>query len=143
MHTYYLDVLNIRENFFSDYVKKIQVTGSEGDLEIFPHHISLLTSIRPGMVLLITKFNERKCIYLSGGILEVYCNVVTILANIAIRGEDIDENRAKKSKERAERNMKKFRVGCLEYIHASIKFSKALAKLRVIKILKKNFNSIL
>ncbi|MCR3754940.1 MAG: ATP synthase F1 complex subunit epsilon [Candidatus Westeberhardia cardiocondylae] len=137
---FYLDIVNINGNIFSDFVKKIHVTGSEGGLEILPKHISFLTSIKPGMVSIMKKGNSgNEYIYLSGGILEIYCNVVTILADVAIRGEDIDENRAIKSKILAKENMKKFVMGSKYYMNASVKFYEEIAKLRVVKMIKNRY----
>ncbi|RZH78615.1 ATP synthase F1 subunit epsilon, partial [Staphylococcus aureus] len=71
-------------------VKRIQVTGSEGELGIYPQHTPLLTAIKPGMVRVVKTSGEEEVIYLSGGILEVQPTGVIVLADTAIRGRDLD-----------------------------------------------------
>lgn len=94
--TYHLDVVSAEQQMFSGLVEKIQVTGSEGELGIFPGHAPLLTAIKPGMIRIVKQFGHEEFIYLSGGILEVQPGSVTVLADTAIRGQDLDEARAPK-----------------------------------------------
>lgn len=84
--TYHLDVVSAEQQMFSGLVEKIQVTGSEGELGIFPGHAPLLTAIKPGMIRIVKQFGHEEFIYLSGGILEVQHGSVTVLADTAIRG---------------------------------------------------------
>ena len=72
--TYHLDVVSAEQQMFSGLVEKIQVTGSEGELGIFPGHAPLLTAIKPGMIRIVKQFGHEEFIYLSGGILEVQCD---------------------------------------------------------------------
>ncbi len=81
---------------FSGLVEKIRVTGSEGELGIYPGHAPLLTAIKPGMIRIVKQHGHEEFIYLSGGILEVQPGSVTVLADTAIRGQDLDEARARK-----------------------------------------------
>ena len=67
--TYHLDVVSAEQQMFSGLVEKIQVTGSEGELGIFPGHAPLLTAIKPGMIRIVKQFGHEEFIYLSGGIL--------------------------------------------------------------------------
>ncbi len=69
--TYHLDVVSAEQQMFSGLVEKIQVTGSEGELGIFPGHAPLLTAIKPGMIRIVKQLGHEEFIYLSGGILEV------------------------------------------------------------------------
>ncbi|MGL9769211.1 MAG: F0F1 ATP synthase subunit epsilon [Sodalis sp. (in: enterobacteria)] len=138
-NTYHLDVVSAEKQMFSGFVKKIQVTGTEGELGIFPGHASLLTAIKPGMVRIVKEHGNEDYIYLSGGMLEVQPNTVTILADTAIRGEDLDEARAMESKRKAEEHINDFH-GDIDYAQASIELLKALAKLRVIKLIKNRCN---
>ncbi|WP_268597603.1 F0F1 ATP synthase subunit epsilon, partial [Escherichia coli] len=104
--TYHLDVVSAEKQMFSGLVQKIQVTGSEGELGIFPGHAPLLTAIKPGMVRIVKQHGEEEFIYLSGGILEVQPSVVTVLADTAIRGTDLDEARALEAKRKAEEHIR-------------------------------------
>lgn len=134
--TYHLDVVSAEKQIFSGLVEKIQVTGSEGELGIFPGHAPLLTAIKPGMVHIVKEHGNEEYIYLSGGILEVQPSTVTVLADTAIRGKDLDEARAMESKRKAEEHINNSH-GDIDYAQASADLSKALAKLRVIELTKK------
>ncbi|WP_158367339.1 F0F1 ATP synthase subunit epsilon [Candidatus Williamhamiltonella defendens] len=133
--TYLLNVVSVEKNMFSGVVQKIRITGSEGELGIFSGHTPLLTALKPGMVYIINEHGEEEFTYLSGGILEVQPKLVTILADTAIRGEDLDEERVLKSKYDAEANLKKPHAD-IDHTKASIELSKALAKLQIIELIK-------
>ncbi|UDG80239.1 F0F1 ATP synthase subunit epsilon [Candidatus Steffania adelgidicola] len=134
--TYHLDVVSLEKKIFSGLVKKIQVTGSEGELGIFPGHVALLTTIKPGLVRIVKQDDHEEYVYLSGGVLEIQPSTVTVLADTAIRGEDLDEARAIASKRRIEERMYNAHSD-IDYVHAAAELSQALAKLRVIKLIRK------
>lgn len=134
--TYHLDVVSAEKKMFSGLVQKIQVTGSEGELGIFPGHAPLLTAIKPGMVRIVKQHGEEEFIYLSGGILEIQPSVVTVLADTAIRGTDLDEERSLEAKRKAEEHIRSSH-GDIDYAQASAELAKAIAKLRVIELIKK------
>lgn len=134
--TFHLDVVSAESCLFSGEVQKIQVTGSEGELGIYPRHIPLLTAIKPGLIRIVKLDGEEEFIYLSGGILEVQPTVVTVLSDTAIRGQDLDEARALESKRKAEEHIHNSH-GDIDYAQASAELSKAIAKLRVIELTKK------
>lgn len=133
---YHLDVVSAEKRMFSGMVQKIQVTGSEGELGIFPGHAPLLTAIKPGMVRIVKELGEEEYIYLSGGIIEVQPNATTLLADTAIRGEDLDEARALEAKRKAEEHINSSH-GDVDYAQASAELAKAIAKLRVIELTRK------
>ena len=134
--TYHLDVVSAEQQMFSGEVQHIQVSGSEGELGIFPGHAPLLTAIKPGMVRIVKENNSEEFIYLSGGILEVQPTAVTVMADTAIRGDDLDEARALEAKRKAEEHMNKSH-GDVDYAQASAELAKAIAKLRVIELTRK------
>lgn len=134
--TFHLDVVSAENNLFSGEVQKIQVTGSEGELGIFPQHTPLLTAIKPGLIRIVKVDGDEEFIYLSGGILEVQPTIVTVLSDTAIRGQDLDEARAMESKRKAEEHIRNSH-GDVDYAQASAELSKAIAKLRVIELTKK------
>lgn len=135
--TYHLDVVSAEQQIFSGLVEKIQVTGSEGELGIHPGHAPLLTAIKPGMVHIVKQHGHDEYIYLSGGILEVQPGIVTVLADTAIRGSDLDEARSLESKRKAEEHMHQSHSD-VDYAQASAELAKAIAKLRVIELMKKS-----
>ncbi|MBK4775846.1 F0F1 ATP synthase subunit epsilon [Candidatus Pantoea edessiphila] len=134
---YRLDVVSAEKQLFSGFVQKLQVSGIEGELGIYPGHSPLLTVIKPGMIRLIKKNGEEEFIYLSGGIFEVQPSRSIVLADIAIRGTDLDEQRALKAKSKAEQQIKDKHKD-INYLIASVKLAKAMAKLRVIELTKKS-----
>jgi F-type H+-transporting ATPase subunit epsilon len=134
--TYHLDVVSAEQKMFSGTVQHIQVSGSEGELGIFPGHAPLLTAIKPGMIRIVKQHGEEEFIYLSGGVLEVQPGSTTVLADTAIRGTDLDEARALEAKRQAEEHMNNTH-GDVDYAQASAELAKAIAKLRVIELTKK------
>lgn len=134
--TYHLVVVSAEKYMFDGLVQKTQVTGSEGELGIYPQHTPLLTAIKPGMIGITKQFGEEELIYLSGGILEVQPNGVIVLADTAIRGKDLDEAKALESKHKAEAHIRKAH-GDVDYAQVSAELAKAIAKLRVIELMKK------
>ena len=129
--TYHLDVVSAEQQMFSGLLEKIQVTGSEGEQGIYPGHAPLLTAIKPGMIRIVKQHGHEEFIYLSGGILEVQPGNVTVLADTAIRGQDLDEARAMEAKRKAEEHISSSH-GDVDYAQASAELAKAIAQLRVI-----------
>ncbi|MGP1923730.1 MAG: F0F1 ATP synthase subunit epsilon [Arsenophonus sp. NEOnobi-MAG3] len=134
--TYHLVVVSAEKQMFDGLVQKIKVTGTEGELGIYPQHTPLLTTIKPGMISISKQFGEEELIYLSGGVLEVQQNGVIVLADTAIRGKDLDEGKALESKRKAEAYIHKAPAD-IDYAKASAELAKAIAKLRVIELIKK------
>ncbi len=134
--TVHLDVVSAEERIFSGLVESIQVTGSEGELGILPGHIPLLTGIKPGMVRIIKQFGEEHLIYVAGGVLEVQPHSITVLADIAVRAEDLDEQAALASQKRAEDAMQHAGAD-FNYAEAAAQLAEAIAQLRLIQKLRK------
>jgi F-type H+-transporting ATPase subunit epsilon len=132
-----LDVVSAHEELFSGRVKSLQITGSEGELGIMPGHAPLLTSLKPGMARIVKKGGDEEVIYLSGGMLEVQPNSVTVLADVAIRVADLDEQQALEAKERAEKHMNDHGDD-VDYAEAASELARAVAQLRVIQATSKN-----
>ena len=105
LFTVNLNVVSAEEGLFSGSIKSLQITGSEGELGIMPGHAPLLTSLKPGMALITKDDDTEEVIYLSGGMLEVQPNNVIVLADVATRADDLDEQAALEAKKRAEENM--------------------------------------
>lgn len=95
--SFHLDVISGVGSLYSGSVKSVRVTGSEGEMGIRYGHAPLLTTIKTGMVSLIDSQDKEDQIYLAGGVLEVQPDSVTILADTALRADDIDEAKAQEA----------------------------------------------
>ena len=99
--TIQVDVVSAQEMIFSGEAEFVALPGEQGELGILPGHIPLITRIRPGTVRI--KVNgQEELIFVAGGILEVQPCVVTVLADTAIRGKDLDEAKAEQARKDAE-----------------------------------------
>jgi F-type H+-transporting ATPase subunit epsilon len=98
-----VDVVSAEESIFSGEAEFVVLPGEAGELGIYPRHTPLITRIRPGSVRIrVPGEPEEQLIFVAGGILEVQPNVITVLADTAIRGRDLDEAKARDALERAE-----------------------------------------
>ena len=117
-------------------MKQIQATGVEGELGILPNHTPLMTAIKPGIVKFTLEDGKEEVIYVSGGFLEVQPKVVTVLADVAIRGSELDADRILKAKRKAEENIVAH-VSDVDYELLVAKLSRELAKLRAYELTEK------
>lgn len=117
-----------REVYAEEGVDEITVPGSEGELTVLPHHAPLLTMIKPG-IMRIVKGSEETISTITGGFLEVRDDRVTILADAAERGDEIDISRAEEARIRAQRSLDE-RIGREEMAHAAAALQRSLLRLR-------------
>jgi len=102
-----VDVVSAEEEIFSGEASFVALPGDMGELGIYPRHTPLITRIKPGAVRIKRADNgQEEFVFVAGGILEVQPNRVTVLADTAIRGRDLDEARATEAKKRAEEAMR-------------------------------------
>ncbi|HEY6352995.1 MAG TPA: F0F1 ATP synthase subunit epsilon [Burkholderiaceae bacterium] len=102
-----VDVVSAEEEIFSGEATFVALPGDMGELGIYPRHTPLITRIKPGAVRIKRADNgQEEFVFVAGGILEVQPNRVTVLADTAIRGHDLDEARATEAKQRAEEAMR-------------------------------------
>jgi F-type H+-transporting ATPase subunit epsilon len=135
--TVHVDVVSAEEQIFSGLAEVVVVPGEMGELGIYPRHTALMTRIKPGAVRIKRPDQEQEeLIYVSGGMLEVQPSVVTILADTAIRGGDLDEARALEAKQAAEEAMRN-RTSDIDYAQAQAELAEAIAQLRAIQQLRK------
>ncbi|WP_111979000.1 F0F1 ATP synthase subunit epsilon [Algibacillus agarilyticus] len=134
--TVHLDIVSAESGIFSGLVESIQVTGSEGELGIMPGHAPLISPLKPGHIRVVKQFGEEEFIYLSGGILEVQPNGVTVLADVALRGDDIDEAAAQAAKQRAEDAIANPK-GDIDFAQAARELAEAIAQIKVLNNLRK------
>ncbi len=136
--TLHVDVVSAEEQIFSGLAEVVVVPGEMGELGIYPRHTALMTRIKPGAVRIKRPGQEQEeLIYVSGGMLEVQPSVVTVLADTAIRGADLDEARALEAKHAAEEAMKN-RTSDIDYAVAQAELVEAIAQLRAIQQLRKH-----
>ncbi|OEF26061.1 F0F1 ATP synthase subunit epsilon [Vibrio rumoiensis] len=131
--TFHLDIVSAEKKLFSGTVESFMVTGSEGELGIYPGHTPLLTAIKPGMVRLVKQHGHEEIIYISGGMVEVQPGTATVLADTAIRGEELDAAKAEEAKRKAEENIQN-QHGDIDFAQAASDLAKAIAQLRVIEL---------
>ena len=107
MATLHVDVVSAEESIFSGEAKFVALPGELGELGIFPRHTPLITRIKPGAVRIQRADNgQEEFVFVAGGILEVQPGTVTVLADTAIRGKDLDEAKATEAKRLAEEALK-------------------------------------
>jgi len=130
--------VSAEEQIFSGLAEFVVVPGEMGELGIYPRHTALLTRIKPGAVRIKRPDQEQEeLVYVSGGMLEIQPSVITVLADTAIRGADLDEARALEAKQAAEEAMKN-RTSDIDYAAAQAELAEAIAQLRVIQQLRKH-----
>lgn len=106
MSTIQVNIVSAKESLFSGEATMVVVPGSQGELGIKPQHAPLLTSIKPGAVRIHNAQGTEESIFVAGGYVEVQPKMVTILADTAVRAEDLDEEAIKKAQVKAQEAMK-------------------------------------
>jgi F-type H+-transporting ATPase subunit epsilon len=136
MATIRCDIVSAEEEIFHGEAQLVVATGEEGELGIAPRHAALITRLKPGQVRVHLPNGEEQFFYVSGGILEVQPNVVTVLADTALRAKDLDEAAARRAKEEAERMLAN-RTDALEIAQAQVQLSQAVAQLQALERLRR------
>ena len=131
------DIVSAHEEVFSGEVAMIFATGVAGELGITPRHAPLITQLKPGPVRVLQANGEESFFFVGGGILEVQPHIVTVLADTAMRGDDLDEAAAAAAKADAERELAD-RTGELEVAAAQAKLLEAVAQLSALEQLRKS-----
>jgi len=130
------DIVSAQEEIFSGDAAMIFATGLVGELGISPRHAPLITRLKPGPVRVQKPDGEEAFFFVGGGILEVQPHVVTVLADTAVRADDLDEAAASRAKEEAERELQD-RTGEMEIAEAQAKLVEAIAQLQALEQLRK------
>lgn len=133
--TIHCDIVSAEEEIFSGLVEMLVATGSLGDLGIGYGHAPLLTGLAPGPVRIKKQDGTEEVYYVSGGFLEVQKNAVTVLADTALRGEDIDEAKALEAQKQAMHDMNN-QSSEIDYSLAATRLAETAAQLRVLQQLK-------
>ncbi|MEO1946908.1 MAG: F0F1 ATP synthase subunit epsilon [Methylophilaceae bacterium] len=136
-HTVRVDVVSAEEEIFSGEAEFIVAPASEGEVGVYPHHAPMITTIKPGALRIkLPDTKEEVLIFISGGMLEVQPGLVTVLADTAIRGHDLDETKAIAAKEAAEEAMRN-KASDMDYAKAQAELTEAAAQIQAIKRLSK------
>src|SRR4249919_1238856 len=130
------DIVSAEEEIFHGDVVMVVASGEMGELGIAPRHAPLITRLKPGKVVLTLADGEKKYLVVSGGILEVQPQVVSILADTAIRAEDLDEAKARAAKDEAE-HLLAGRGDAQDLAEAQQQLMQATAQLQALERLRK------
>ena len=131
-----VDVVSAEEEIFSGQAEFVALPGEAGELGILPGHTPLISRIRPGAVRIkVPGKTEDEFVFVAGGILEVQPEVVTVLADTAIRGGDLDEAKAAEAKRQAEETLAN-KDSQIDYAQAQAELASAVAQLAAIQRLR-------
>ncbi len=134
-NTIHVDVVSAESQIFAGEAVFVALPGEAGELGIYPKHTPLITRIRPGAVRIEKADGSEEFVFVAGGILEVQPNGVTVLADTAIRGADLDEAKALAAKQQAEEAMQS-QEGQIDYARAQAELASAIAQLAAIQRLR-------
>ena len=134
--TIHVDVVSAEESIFSGEAEFVVLPGEAGELGIYPRHTPLITRIKPGAVRIQKPGGEEELVFVAGGILEVQPKLITVLADTAIRGADLDEAKANEALKRAEEARAKAQDK-QEIATLQAEFAMAAAQLAAIRKLRK------
>jgi F-type H+-transporting ATPase subunit epsilon len=135
-HTIHVDVVSAEEEIFSGQAEFVALPGEAGELGIYPSHTPLITRIKPGAVRIkVPGKTEEEFVFVAGGILEVQPKAVTVLADTAIRGGDLDEAKAQAAKKQAEELLQN-QDSKIDYAKAQAELAAAIAQLAAIQKLR-------
>ena len=139
-NTIHVDVVSAEEQIFSGEAEFVVLPGEAGELGIYPRHTPLITRIKPGTVRIkVAGQAAEELVFVAGGILEVQPGVVTVLADTAIRGHDLDEAKALEAKRLAEEAMQN-KTSKLEIAKAQSELAEALAQIQAIEKMRRKIH---
>ncbi len=136
-NTVHIDVVSAEASIFAGEAEFVVVPASTGEVGIYPHHAPMVTTIKPGSLRIkLADSAVETLIFISGGLLEVQPGLITVLADTAVRGHDLDEAKAVAAKAAAEEAMKN-RTSDIDYAKAQAELSEAIAQIQAIERLRK------
>ncbi len=137
VHTVHIDVVSAEASIFSGEAEFVVAPASAGEVGIYPNHAPMITTVKPGALRIKqADVAEETLIFISGGMLEVQPGLITVLADTAVRGHDLDEAKAIAAKEAAMEAMKN-RSSDMDYAKAQAELAEALAQIQAIERLRK------
>ncbi len=135
--TFQCDIVSAQDEIWSGQAARVFATGVAGELGIYPRHTPLITQLKPGPVRVVDEHGEEQFFFVGGGIIEVQPHIVTVLADTAMRGADLDATAAQKARDEEEREIAD-RTGEMEVAHAQAKLAEAIAQLQALETLRKS-----
>ena len=129
--TIHVDIVSAEESIYSGSVEAVIASAQEGEVGIYPRHAPLLTRLKAGEVRLLKDGKEEQ-FYISGGILEVQPHIITILADTALRADDVNEAAALEAKAAAEKALND-KSAKMDFAEAQVQLAEAMAQLRAIE----------
>ncbi|MCG8668606.1 MAG: F0F1 ATP synthase subunit epsilon [Pseudomonadales bacterium] len=133
--TVHCDIVSAESEIFSGLVEMVIAHGAMGDLGVTPGHAPLLTQLNPGPVRVIKQNGDEEVFYVSGGMLEVQPKIVTVLADTAVRADDVNEAAAQQAMEDARKALAN-QQGDIDYSTAAAQLAEAAAQIRTIRQMK-------
>ena len=134
--TMHINIVSAENEIYSGTVTQVFAPAEMGEVGIMPRHAPMLSTLKPGIVRVISQEGEEQTFFVSGGILEIQPHVVTILSDTALRAADIDESAALEAKSRAEAAMKD-KASEMDYARAKTELIEAVAQIEALKKLRK------
>jgi len=132
-NTIHVDVVSAESSIFDGQAEFVALPGENGELGIYPQHTPLITCIKPGAVRIkLADRDEEEFVFVAGGILEVQPDRVTVLADTAIRGGDLDEAKAEAARKAAEEALNN-RTGEIDYAKAQAELAQAVAQIAALR----------
>lgn len=125
-------IVSAEKEIFSGEVEMVVATGTEGELGILPGHTALLSGIKPGPVRLVLEDGEEEIFFASGGFIEVQPTQITILADTALRADDVDEAAAQEAQQKAERELADAKSD-VDYTRVASELQEQVAMLRTVR----------
>ena len=133
--TLHVDIVSAEAEVFSGTATMVFAPAEMGEVGIAPRHAPMLTRLKPGEIRVQSQEGGEQSFFVSGGMLEVQPHVITVLADTAIRADDLDEAQALEAKERAEKLLKD-KSADIDYAKAQIELAQSIAELRAIQSLR-------
>jgi F-type H+-transporting ATPase subunit epsilon len=139
-HTVRIDVVSAEAEIFSGLAEFVVAPASMGEVGIYPNHAPMITTIKPGALRIKQPdLADETLIFISGGMLEIQPGLITVLADTAIRGNDLDEAKAFEAKAAAEEAMKN-KTSDMDYAKAQAELAEAVAQIAAIQKLRKGIH---
>ena len=135
--TFHCDIVSAEDSIFSGLVEVLIASAAEGDLGVYYGHAPLLTSLKPGPIRVKKQNGEEEIYYINSGFLEVQPHAVTVLADTALRADDMDEAKALEAQKLAAKELTN-QSGEINYSRAAIQLAEASAQLRTLQAIRKN-----
>ena len=133
-NTFQLSVVSAERTLYTGPAHALAIAGADGELGIRPGHSPLISKIKPGVARIAGKLDQpEEILYISGGLVEVQPDSVTVLADTALHGTEIDKARAEAARKTAEENIRQS-GGDMSFSQAQVELTKALAQLRAVEL---------